>query len=167
MILSWNGAIPASWLAGLPEKRSDPNSWRSSVGAGGTPGSDDTIPFAGVTNDDLDGDGDSALLEYAMGASDGDGSSQQLPTGQLESIEVDGVVGEYVVFEFTKNLAATALAFSIESSTDIVQWTNVSADFVYLSTTNNGDGTATVQYRSENPFPPGSERGIYRLRVTN
>ncbi len=145
---------------------SDPNSWRSSVGIDGTPGDDDTIPFTGVASDDLDGDGDSALIEYAMGASDGDGGSQRLPSGQVEFMDVDGVVDEYVVFEFTKNLAATGLTFSIESSIDIIGWTNVSADFDYLSTRNNWDGTATVRYRSVNPFPSDGERGIYRLRVT-
>ena len=135
-------------------------------GNGGTPGCDDTVPFTGNAGDDLDLDGDHALIEYAMGANDGDGGSQRLPTGRLELMEVEGVVAEYVVFEFTKNLAASGLTFSIECSTDITCWTNVSEGFLYLSITNHGDGTATVRYRSVNPFSLEGERGIYRLRVT-
>jgi len=89
-----------------------------------------------------------------------------LPSGRVESMEVEGVVDEYVLFEFTKNLAATGLTYRIESSTDVIGWIDVSEDFFYLSTKNNGDGTATVSYRSVNPFPPEGVRGIYRLRVS-
>ncbi|NCF90181.1 MAG: hypothetical protein GWQ05_04370 [Verrucomicrobiaceae bacterium] len=145
---------------------SDPSSWRSSVSVGGTPGGDDTVPFTGVAGNDLDADGNQALIEYAMGASDDDGGSQRLPSVRLELMDVDGVVDEYVVFEFTKNLAAVGLTFSIESSTGVIAWTNVSEDFLYLSTTNNGDGTSTVSYCSVAPFPSEGVRGIYRLHVT-
>ncbi|MDF1789993.1 MAG: hypothetical protein P1U82_29320, partial [Verrucomicrobiales bacterium] len=58
------------------------------------------------------------------------------------------------------------LTFSIESSTGVIAWTNVSEDFLYLSTTNNGDGTSTVSYCSVAPFPSEGVRGIYRLHVT-
>ncbi|MGI9241512.1 MAG: hypothetical protein ACR2RV_11975 [Verrucomicrobiales bacterium] len=41
-----------------------------------------------------------------------------------------------------------------------------SPGIVIVSTTNNGDGTATVRYRSVEPFDPANQREFYRLQVS-
>lgn len=140
---------------------STPLSWRSSVAIGGSPGGDDTVPFVGDPDVDEDGDGESAFLEYAQGSSDQDGSSVVQVSGRLETIDTE----EYVVIEFHRNLAATALTFSVEAALDVVNWVDVSDDFILESTRNNGDGTATVRFRSVLPFAEDGNRGIYRLRI--
>ena len=52
------------------------------------------------------------------------------------------------------------------SSGDLVGWSDV-PDFTMVSTTNNGDGTATVRYRSNSPFDPDDVRAFFRLMVSN
>lgn len=46
------------------------SSWRASAAAGGNPGASDALVFTGSDLADADGDGFSALAEYAMGTSD-------------------------------------------------------------------------------------------------
>ncbi|MGI9239655.1 MAG: hypothetical protein ACR2RV_02575, partial [Verrucomicrobiales bacterium] len=144
----------------------DPLSWRSSVGIDGTPGGDDSRPFVGDPAADDDGDGHHAFFEYATGTSDSDSSSFSLPRLSLRPEDVVGQVHDYLVFEFEVNLAAEAVAYELQSCGDLLTWTDASADFIMVSTTNRGDGTATVRYRSTEPFDPASMREFYRLRVS-
>lgn len=53
----------------------DDYTWRASVADHGTPGTTDALAFSGDPGADADGDGYSALLEYAFGTSDRDVAS--------------------------------------------------------------------------------------------
>ena len=115
-----------------------------------------------------DGDGDDqvAFYEYAAGTFDNDSSSQSFPTAGVEPVDVGGVIDGYLILEFQVNLAAEGVTREIQSSTDLLGWLQADADFVRLSTANNGDGTATVRYRSVSPFDPSATREFFRIQVS-
>ena len=143
-----------------------PFSWRSSVGTDGTPGGDDSVPFTGDPLEDDDEDGQTAFFEYAAGTSDSDSSSYSLPELSVGPVDVGGVIGNYLILEFKVNLAAVGVDYQLQSCGDLLTWADASGDFVIVSTTNNGDGTATVRYRSATPFDPAIGREFYRLMVS-
>ena len=95
-----------------------------------------------------------------------DGSSFAWSVLWLGSVDVGGVVDDYLSLEFDINLAAVGVDYELETSGDLVDWAPVGGEFTHVSTTNNGDGTATVQYRSTAPFDPAGRRDFYRLRVS-
>lgn len=136
-----------------------PSSWRSSVTPNGSPFDDDSEPFTGDPNADLDGDGYNALIEYALGTSDDSGSSTPdiqltFPSGPDESFGVS----------FKTNLAATGVEFILQSSNNLSDWAAAS-ELTHVSTLNNGDGTATRQFLSNNPSLPSPESRFYRLQI--
>lgn|GEM_PF-7129504 len=53
----------------------DRTHWRASLTASGTPGGTDGVPFSGNPGDNSDSDALTALVEYAPGISDTDGTS--------------------------------------------------------------------------------------------
>jgi Lamin Tail Domain len=97
--------------------------WRASTASGGNPGSSDALVFSGDPLADADGDGHSALLEYAFGTSDAVFNAPELfltPSGG-----VDPPV-------YTPLPNADAVILSLESSSDLVNWTaGVSPDRGY------------------------------------
>ena len=147
---------------------SDPRHWQFSIVPNGTPGGVDTVPFLGEAMQDVDRDGYVALLEYAIGSSDLDGSSQSLLGTQLESLNVDGETDRYLLLEFSKNLASTGIDIDIELSSNLDDWHPADGELIYHSTSHDGAGTATKRYRSLSPFLGDSTpRLFYRLRVEN
>jgi hypothetical protein len=111
---------------------------------------------------DNDKDSINNLLEYALDSNPTLASNHDLPTGTTELIEVDGVTDRYLTLTFRRNLAASELTFSVELSDDLVGWDNNSA--VPVSSTDNGDGTATEVWRA--PLPSATDsRQFVRLRV--
>ena len=124
----------------------DPANWRESTQPGGNPGGSDAVMFSGNPNDDLDSDGFGALLEHATGTSD------SIPSGS--PVALSSTIDDRLVLTLQRNLAADDVSHRLEISTDLVIWTDASADFSLLSVTNNGDGTATQVYQSS----PGTIR---------
>ena len=141
----------------------DPLSWRSSVDLNGTPGSDDSQLFTGDPAADQDGDGYNAFLEYAMGTSDGNNSS--IPVIQLGNEAMAGGGNEHLTIEFRVNLAAVGISHTLQTSDDLSDW-DEAANLVHLSTTNNGDGTATLKYQSTFPAAELSRHRFYRVQVS-
>ena len=139
----------------------DPLSWRSSVDLNGSPGGDDSQPFVGNPTDDLDGDGYNALLEYAFGTNDSDNAS--LPNLQLltEAVGAD----DHLVIAFQLDLAAVGIQHLVEASDDLSAWGDAT-DLEHLSTSNNGDGTATLKYQSTSPAAALSEWRFYRIQIS-
>ncbi|MFT6178510.1 MAG: hypothetical protein ACJAQT_000582 [Akkermansiaceae bacterium] len=139
----------------------DPLSWRSSVDLNGSPGGDDSQPFLGNPTDDLDGDGYNALLEYAFGTNDSDNAS--LPNLQLltEAVGAD----DHLVIAFQLDLAAVGIQHLVQASDDLSAWGDAT-DLVHLSTSNNGDGTATLKYQSTSPAAALSEWRFYRIQIS-
>ncbi|MDB4541869.1 lamin tail domain-containing protein [bacterium] len=158
-----------------PADHSDPLAWQASQQAGGTPGAagpgtsnfDSWAQSHGLeagTSMTADNDKDSInnLLEYALDSNPTLASNHDLPTGTTELIEVDGVTDRYLTLTFRRNLTASELTFSVELSDDLVGWDNNSA--VPVSSTDNGDGTATEVWRA--PLPSATDsRQFVRLRV--
>ncbi|MFT6595839.1 MAG: hypothetical protein ACJAT3_001817, partial [Akkermansiaceae bacterium] len=132
----------------------------------GTPGASDATTFVGDSNADADNDGSNAFLEYFLGSSDAVGNSDGLPTitrGFFD--DGTGTVRQYPTFSFQINLAADDVAYEIQRSTslDTGIWTSAPA-VAYVSMTDNGDGTATLVWRSTTPISDLS-REFFRLLV--
>lgn len=140
---------------------SEPASWRASVDLNGTPGGDDSVPFIGVASADADGDGFNAFLEYALGSDDGSSSSQ--PSLSLDTDASNGV-DDYFIVSFRINLAAVGLQYSLQGSSDLVSWTN-EQEMSHVATEHNGDGTATMKFRSTGPVNAVLGENFYRIQV--
>jgi hypothetical protein len=93
---------------------SDPNNWRPSTTTDGTPGADEPYaPFTGAPDGDNDNDGTTALLEYAAGTSDTDGT--QLPL-------VEMVPASAMAFHYTRAAAADDAILIPEISENLNTW---------------------------------------------
>ena len=139
-------------------------SWRASSNPGGSPGVGDSMPFAGDPEADEDDDGINAFLEHALGTSDMASSTDSLPAAGIGSFDSGmGDEEEYLTLTFQRNLAADDVIFEVEVGGDLSTWTT---DTSFVSSTNNGDGTATEVYRSNTPMR-SRERELIRLRVTS
>ncbi len=133
----------------------DPLSWRPSIVIGGTPGGNDETTFSGDPDADEDNDGSSAFLEYFLGTSDSIPSSNGLPRVGSEFFDDGaGIIRSYPTFTFQINLAAADVTYVVQRSTDLTagNWTSASA-VSFVSTIDNGDGTARVVWRSTTSFP--------------
>ena len=146
----------------------DPFSWRPSIAIGGTPGSSDATTFSGDPDADGDGDGSNAFLEYFLGTSDTIASTNALPRIGSGLFDDDtGVLRRYATLTFQVNLTASDLTYEVQSSSDLTggSWTNTSGASV-VSMFHNGDGTATISWRSSTPVTDRS-REFLRLLVQN
>ena len=140
---------------------SQPTSWRASVDLNGNPGGDDSVPFTGIASADEDGDGFNAFLEYALGSDDRSGGS--LPSLSLER-EASNGLDDFFAVSFRINLAAVGLQYSLQGSSDLVSWTN-EKEMTHVATNHNGDGTATMKFRSASPVNAISAERFYRIQV--
>lgn len=91
---------------------SNASHWRPSTMPGGNPGGSDAVPFTGNPETDNDGDGLSALLEYALGTSD----SNPQDAGAVLSIDAAEMV------HFPSAAAADDAALTVERSGDLHSW---------------------------------------------
>ncbi|MHA3774353.1 CotH kinase family protein [Verrucomicrobiota bacterium sgz303538] len=151
-----------------PTTNPDPTlgtSWRSSSIPNGSPGLENSTSFTGSPTADSDGDGASDFLEYATGTRADDARSNPIPTITISPFTVDGVTRNYAKFQFRRNLAADGCSISVLFSSDLSSWQEASA-VTYVSTKNNGDGTATVTYRSAQPINAGAAGLFFRVRVS-
>lgn len=151
-----------------PNARPDhalPTSWRASVTNGGSPGSDDASVYAtwktehGITNDndDADGDGLSAFLEYVLGSDPAVNSPANLPA-------VAQTANGNVSIAVTQALAADDVTFTIETSLDLVSWAPAA---VTLQSTAVVGALETFSYTLSPSSPPDAQRFvrvIYKLQ---
>ena len=121
--------------------------WREGVSGGSPGGADPSEVFSGDIAEDNDGDGLTALLEYAMGSSDFD------PTGSGFEVGFDG---GRLRFTFPRNPLASDVRFVVEVSPDLLSWT---ADGAIES-----QSASSATYVFE-PEVTGNERYFIRLRV--
>ena len=140
---------------------SEPLNWRASAAVGGTPGGSDAVNFSGDPAADADGDGLSALVEYALGSSDVDATSGNDATS-AGSVEIGGA--SYPTFNYQLNPAAEDVNRSVESSVDLVTWTNADTQLVKLANSVNADGSVTKTLRLASPLT-GESKLYFRLRV--
>ena len=142
-----------------------PNNWRASRRPGGNPGKGDNTTFTGDPNADNDGDGLTALLEYALGSIQGDAgfSPEAIPSSGIDLFD-DGTGNfkEYLTLTYRRNLAADGILFEVEVSSNLVSWDPLRTTAV--SAISNEDGTETVTWRSLTPIED-QERNFIRLKV--
>lgn len=138
-----------------PGPPTDPANWRRSVALGGSPSVKDSVPFTGDPAADLDLDGLSAFLEHAYGTSD------TVPNlgGNLFTLKLDGTP----ILSLQQNLAADDLEWSFELSSDLLTWRPAGDVLKFLGTTDNGDGTARLEFSSAEDF---AARHFWRARAT-
>ena len=142
----------------------DPFSWRASVTIGGSPIGSDATSFSGNALDDLDGDGLKALIEYLLGTSDTVPSGAVGPAVAAQNLNVDTVADDYLTITVVLDLSADDVEYQIEITDDLAVWESGSGHVEHVSSTNNGDGTLTVVYRSADPIVAGIQE-YFRLRV--
>jgi hypothetical protein len=143
-----------------PDKNPDPQlstSWRSSIARGGNPTTSDALLFTGEPNADLDSDGMTALLEYALGTDD----SAHNQANNL--YDLTGPQNK-LTFVSQRNLSADDTIVALQASSDLQTW--VSADgLLELSKEENlGNGNARFTWS----LLPSAETGnqlFVRLKV--
>jgi len=139
-----------------------PQSWRSSAALGGSPGGDDVIPLAAWQSDhgvvdllsDFDRDGIPALIEYLSG------TDPALPDGSAVTVVRDG---ENLRLEVRQRIGADEVDLGAERASDLMTWS--SAEVEYWGRKNNGDGTATLRFRTPSAGFVSGE-GFLRLSVS-
>jgi hypothetical protein len=134
--------LPASWTSASPSP-------------GSVAGS-----FPGNPGEDKDGDGLNAFLEYALATDDNIGNSSDYPISF-------SLINDERAFSYRRNKAATDLIFTVETSTDLVNWIDAaSLDLVEVSTADNGDGSESVTLRLAGGDATQQLRA-FRLKVTH
>ena len=94
----------------------NPAAWRASAVTNGTPGFAESLRFSGMEGEDADGDGLSALVEYALGTSDQD------PNSGPDAFSAELINPGEMILSFTRNLLADDILFRSEYSDDLIHW---------------------------------------------
>jgi hypothetical protein len=143
------------------------SNWRSSAQVGGTPGLANATTFTGSPTGDTDGDGYADYLEHATASNWNNPSSRNPPVVSFAPFVVMGVTDSYLRLEYRRNLAAEGVNYAVQLSEDLAStWSSDASAVTYVGTHNNGDGTATVTYRSTQPAGPGHPQVFMRLQVS-
>ena len=152
---------------------SEATSWTASRNAGGSPGGPEPTGItyaawatannvAGTPDDDDDGDGISNFFEFLFGSDPKVASGAPIMTPAIESLDVGGSIGDYLTLTYHQNLGVGGASLSVEVSTDLATWSVATA--LTISSTDGGDGTATVSVRLADPIAPGVRQIYVRLR---
>lgn len=155
----------ASLVLIAPVTNPDPNlpaNWRASFVEDGSPGGSDAQTFTGVPNADADGDGLTALLEYALGSIEGDAGPSPESALVLGSGQFGNPASEHLTITFRRNRQAEDVLITLEASPDLEKWDPL--ETVEVSAIPNGDGTETVTFRPQSPLG-ATTREFIRLRV--
>ena len=152
----------------------DPANWTASRNPGGSPGTSEpsgvdyaswasTHGLQGGPDDDDDNDDLSNFFEYLAGSRPdliGDAPTIQ---PSVQSFEIDNVIDDYLVISYQKSLSALG-TLTLELSGDLITWTSDPNLTELLTQIDNGDGTATVTVRLENPVNAAQDVYFARLR---
>ena len=153
----------------------DPRNWSSSRDIGGDPGNGDSYTVEHWLAEhslapevdllvDTDTDGLVNLLEYAIDVDPNSAEENIMPLVTIEPIEVDGVIKDYLVFQYRRHIGVMDILFTPRVSSGDLKWSSSSEDIVYIDTRNNGNGSATMRFRSVIPFTDNS-REFFSLRI--
>ena len=159
-----------------PETNPDPSNpanWRASTIVGGSPGSYDGLRYTDwatalnvtdlVGTADDDNDGISNLFEYALGLSPKFSSDTLLPFTQIQTLNVNGTVSNYLTLTFTRAIGRDDVNYAVEATSNLGgAWTSA---VPVGSPTFNGNQTETLVYRHPQATM-GQSLQLLRLRVT-
>ena len=120
--------------------------------------------YPGVSDPDADNDFDgvSNWLEYAFNGDPLVPSTDILPDGGIQSINVGGNLDDYFVVVVSRRAGTSDLEFIVEFSTDLASW---SGGAVLVSSTPNPDGSIADVYRS--PAPISTQESWFAHVVVN
>jgi hypothetical protein len=145
------------------------SSWRASRKPKGSPGVDDTVTYSawaaaypgiGAGSANADADALTNLEEYAQNTNPK--ALTPPPVAATQFFTVNAVAAPYLTYTFRRQIGATDLTFHIQFSSDLSGWTE---DGVRVSSTLNGDGSATEVWRASTPATGASQ--FVRLLVTS
>ena len=146
--------------------------WRASYAAGGSPGVDDGLAYAawattnGISDPsgtaDTDGDGFTSLVEYGLGTNPYQSSSASAPILGTQTINISGVVSDYLTLTFTRTIGRDDVSFAVEAATAVGTW---SAAIAVGSPAFNGNGTETLTFRHPNVKSANGQQFL-RLKIT-
>ena len=149
-------------------------SWTASRNPGGSPGTTEptgvdyatwaaTSNVQGGPSDDDDHDTVSNFMEFLHGSNPNSADTTRELQISVESLEINGQVDDYLIITYQKNLNALG-TLTIELSSDLVTWTSDPNRIEPLTQVDNGNGTATVTVRPENPVSAQGNIFFARLR---
>lgn len=122
-------------------------------------------PILADNSSDDDGDGLPLLLEYALNERPDNTSTAALPTVSTELDVGDGLA--YLHFHYLRRNDAPQLSYTVEVSSDLVEWKSGPAFTQEIAATSTGDGvTDLVTARILPELSTGNPRSFVRLRVT-
>lgn len=124
----------------------DPLNWRSNTVTNGAPGSSDGSQFNGDPNADSDGNGINDFLQYALAPA---GVAPILPSMGIQHFDLgEGNEGDFMTFSYTRNRIADDVAYTVQESTNLLDWTPGTGDTMeLLGRVENPDGTETINFR--------------------
>ena len=152
----------------LRSPNDDPNNaanWQTSLTDGGSPGTSDSVAFAGVADADLDRDGLVALVEHAIGSSDTELSVDAHPVLSVENFDSGTGPQPHLTLTARHNLAADDTRLSAEIATNMGTWSSAPGAVVFLGETILGDGSAVLKWRAATPLSAAVQQ-YFRLRAT-
>jgi hypothetical protein len=124
-----------------------PQNWRPSVSENGNPGTSSIVTaFTGDPDEDLDLDGLSALVEYALGTTDDTFDPSPLAF-------INGAIS------FSRKLAADDIRIIVETSTDLITWK--ANNTTLTEQVHNNNGTLT-----EHRTIPSGPRLFIRIQIS-
>jgi len=113
---------------------------------------------ATLANTDWDGDGSPDLLEYAFETNPSSASDVYLPAVTIGS-------SSYLEFTYHKNLSASDLTYTLQSSTDLISWNQVVSDPANVAQTSI-PGTNLQEIKVKVPTSTTPSRLFLRIQVT-
>jgi hypothetical protein len=150
----------------------DPLSWYGHQTIRGNPGGPDGDDYAlwatansASTNGegDADKDGVADLVEYLLGGSTTNSSVHLLPTAGSGEFTVNGDTADYQTLTYTRRIALPDIAAAVEVCDDM-QAANWTPTAVFVSSTDNGNGTETLLYRAPLPIRDDN-RNFMRVNI--
>ena len=148
--------------------------WRSSASLTGNPGADDAQSYSAwasanavtdlIGTGDADFDGLTNLTEYLLGSNPQSPSLAAAPAMGSQSINVGGIVSDYLTLTFTRAIGRDEAASTVESGTDLLAaWAPA---ILVGKPVHNANGTETQTWR--HPQPKNAQlQQFLRLKVTS
>ncbi len=165
----WPVTLGSSLVLLNPETRpdhADPANWVSSAAVGGTPAGGGSqfaawLASRGQVNPLVEVDGWSELLTYALGR---DLAGVGFIYGSdVETFSASSVDGLYLTLETTvRDVGDTIVVPQV--ATNLIDWEDATVDVILVSSTDNGDGTHTMKWRSVSQVMAGGNQFI-RVKV--